>query len=700
MASLSIDDRHDKHGDARAEAKARHLDIAKVQFSELQYWLGFLDDLLSCDIRVWNARLVEWFVREVVVSTVLLRWNCSLDVISRQHSNSDHDAKVSMEEYKARAEIRVSIIFLTQLFGMVEYSPLVRMVGAAVLHHKYPQAWCNTDGTIRFDEEDGSFFVVTPAINSMISKSINESSAANGEEADAGAGGGTNAEDIGEGTNELTENVVDNSLGNEEDKQTLTSNHHRASLLNMLSGVDTYSSDETILSSMLLATVLENDAIDSHALEIFGILPSPTINDEGDSPFELAIAKYLSQDWPDIDSSSYLTLACTIECSSTLGFMLLERLITHTWTEAGQVLEAVPFVHQYNNSKYIQALERCLSHFATQVKAHLDDASIRDVCSDLIKQHYSVETNDTLPDSPRSDQSSKLVCSLQSHYPSNFIDDNAGALAGEIVYGGAHDPSAATTSAGDLVLFDHDTENIKLALQATLHLRSLLGCIQDLQSRITQPHTHTNSRWKGEGDALSFHTTEEADDILLSISGIQTTPLPEVGTNIDLRGRKLFLCSLPRRFGSNKHVDIIIDINGTRIVVTEKADLVLVVDPSELYVAKAKKDGSRRAQVLAIVPLQTIVACAAEGQILHIVCPTEESQSNILKDGRLSLKFRRSGSTCQSVKECLDKHCDAYQKKIMMDLTDMLDQCVMGDKSSSQSNDNEVEESWDDFQQA
>ena len=114
MASLSIEDKLDKskHDEATAEAKARHKDIAKLLFHEgLQYWLGFLDDILSCEIRIWNARLVEWFMREVVVGTVLLRWNRALEVISRK---SGDGTKVSLEVYKARTEIRVTIVFLTQ----------------------------------------------------------------------------------------------------------------------------------------------------------------------------------------------------------------------------------------------------------------------------------------------------------------------------------------------------------------------------------------------------------------------------------------------------------------------------------------------------------------------------------------------------------------------------------------------------------
>ena len=121
MASLSIKDKRDVHDEAKTEARARHGDIADIQFRELQYWLGFLDDLFSCGIDVWSARLVEWLLRDCIVGTVLLRLNRSLEVVGRKKHNrtsssNDNNTRmiVSPETYKARAEIRVSFVFLTQ----------------------------------------------------------------------------------------------------------------------------------------------------------------------------------------------------------------------------------------------------------------------------------------------------------------------------------------------------------------------------------------------------------------------------------------------------------------------------------------------------------------------------------------------------------------------------------------------------------
>ena len=102
--------------EAREEAEARHNDIASTLLSELRYWLGFLDDLLSCEIRSWNIRLCEFVMRDVIVGTVLLKWDQALAVLK-----DSGDSIKSSEEVKAKAEIRTSMYFIIQFLGMVEY---------------------------------------------------------------------------------------------------------------------------------------------------------------------------------------------------------------------------------------------------------------------------------------------------------------------------------------------------------------------------------------------------------------------------------------------------------------------------------------------------------------------------------------------------------------------------------------------------
>ena len=68
----------------------------------------------------------------------------------------------------------------------------------------------------------------------------------------------------------------------------------------------------------------------------------------------------------------------------------------------------------------------------------------------------------------------------------------------------------------------------------------------------------------------------------------------------------------------------------------------------------------------------------------------------MIKNGTISLRFD-SSATCVSVKECLDKHCSAYEKKIGMDMTDFLEKCSLMEANGSLS---QEEDAWCDFKQA
>ena len=105
---------------AKEEAASRHKDIASGLLSELRYWLGFLDDLLSCEIRNWNVCLCEYVMSEVIVGTVLYNWDRSIEALEESSVGS---MKMS-EELKAKAEIRTSVTFITHFLGMVEYVSL------------------------------------------------------------------------------------------------------------------------------------------------------------------------------------------------------------------------------------------------------------------------------------------------------------------------------------------------------------------------------------------------------------------------------------------------------------------------------------------------------------------------------------------------------------------------------------------------
>jgi hypothetical protein len=464
MTSIHLD-KSSKHNDeAKTEATQRNVDLASSHFAELQYWLGFLDDLLSCEIRVWNVRLVEWIMKEVVVGTILLHWNRALRIVVGAADEATLK-KGSLEHCKAKAEIRVSIVFLTQLFAMVSYRPLIRLAGAAVLHPKYPVAWCADDGNLFGSSDHASgrskdFFQVTPIINAIVSSKKRDSeggdnaaSTGGGEEADAGAG------------------VKDDAF---------VPSRHRASLLEMLSG------DETIIASMLLGVILENDALDDNALEKLGVLPSPD-DDVQVSPFEEALAKFLTtntEEDPDAEPRQFTTsprnykrstsdfeaegkrktnetLSVAVEFVSSLGLMLMERIIFHTWTEGGECLDVVPFDHYYKSSKFVQAMASSLTYFASFAKRLSEDDSLEEYFqAEFNRRYVSTEANDDRSHSGGSrsyyENNVKMACCIQNYHPSNFIDD------ANVLLQSSGPPS--TESA--------DEKATKCAVRLTLHLVS------------------------------------------------------------------------------------------------------------------------------------------------------------------------------------------------------------------------------------
>ena len=282
-----------------------------------------------------------------------------------------------------------------------------------------------------------------------------------------------------------------------------------------------------------------------------------------------------------------------------------------------------------------------------------DTNAIRDLFPSLIRERY-LPPKDIAHSSPKAaNESVKMFCDLQSFYPSNHID-HAGMLIGDILSDDACSESSATS--GDLYLFSDENEAAKLAIKITLHLRSCFGCIQNMCQRTSKCGLLpiSNSSWYGEGGPLSLFTTEEADSLLLSIGEFQFARLPELGSVIDLRGRQSFSCSFPRKskFGRNVEWDIVIDVNGTKVVATEKSDLVLVIDPSELYVCRAMREDSNRCTILGVIPLRSVIASATEAAIIHIVCNADQNNTKklpegILKNSTLSLRFKM-GKHCVS----------------------------------------------------
>jgi hypothetical protein len=151
-----------------------------------------------------------------------------------------------------------------------------------------------------------------------------------------------------------------------------------------------------------------------------------------------------------------------VEFVSSLGLMLMERIIFHTWTEGGECLDVVPFDHYYKSSKFLQALTSSLIYFASFTKRLAeDDYSLEEYFqAEFNRRYVATEANNGSFHSggsrPYHENNIKMACCIQNYHPSNFIDD------ANVLLQSSGPPS--TESAED--------KAAKCAIRLTLHLVS------------------------------------------------------------------------------------------------------------------------------------------------------------------------------------------------------------------------------------
>jgi hypothetical protein len=250
-----------------------------------------------------------------------------------------------------------------------------------------------------------------------------------------------------------------------------------------------------------------------------------------------------------------------------------------------------------------------------------------------------------------------FTCCLSSYNPSNFIED-----------------STFTTSQHATLYKNNDAS--QFACDLVLHLRSLLLCVQEFHNRFTSlagPRSIANKRWCDEDDALSFRMKDNADDSIIAIGGFQITPLPQVGSEIDLRGRTVF-----HGFEHKKKLSIV-DASVMAVI--------LVIDPEEVYVGrKVRAIDKNRCVIDEVICIRDVIASAVEKSLLHMAlkssCEANQTRS-ISKGGRLTIDFRTSEKSIV-VKDCLDKYCVAYQTKKSFEIEDFLERCSQLTATKSQ----------------
>jgi hypothetical protein len=192
----------------------------------------------------------------------------------------------------------------------------------------------------------------------------------------------------------------------------------------------------------------------------------------------------------------------------------------------------------------------------------------------------------------------------------------------------------------------NEVEDARFAIDMMLHFRSLCRIISELYSaKSAMMSPAVSPRWGGE--KLEFGMLDTADESILTIGGLKKKP--GIGTELDLRGRTTF-CFFPSSHMLEprraKPLVGIVDLDAERRKrfaddilqrATAQTKLLLVLDPTDLFVVKPDEHGDRGI-ILCSAPLRFIIACAADAEWIHVAIRQKEDVGHLIKNGKHPLE--------------------------------------------------------------
>jgi Uncharacterised conserved protein len=530
-----------------------------IQLKALHDEIQVLNDVFSCGIPGLNVRLCEVLLRRVV--KVLLK-----SILAPQERAfidvgvSDLDVIPHRE-----SQAQVALFFFAQLFHRIEYQPFVRMMAVALFHPQSTSLLIDEDVSRSFSPTDEDEYLIVPALDAI----------AQGK-------------------------IVKDSIA--------CDNPYRSSLLRTLKG--DFGTWRFPVAAILVETVLRSEAMDVETLQALQLIPrscgviqtSDRLDDkEEKTPEETpsTACTYkptaIEQALVDFLNKGPLTLSSTskkcLECAGSLSLALLYKSVLgfnlgcHN-SESFQ-LEISPLYAALVRTKaafYKRALDsqQCLG--VADIYLELVEAAIR-------SRYKKAEA------SYRSDT---RIHGGQSPAPSYACH-----LA---LFGSA----ALVSSPENLVRRGRcvkytDVEETRFSLDMAIHFRTLCKVIDRNLEDLTA-ETAVGSK---NLVASTSNEVDLADDFAITFGGFGERP--NIGMDLDLRGRMTFPCYLSANtrytMASPRH----------EAILRQAESLVLVMDPTDLYVASTTGGNAEtRGKIACRISLTDVIAAAADTEWLHI----------------------------------------------------------------------------------
>ena len=358
--------------------------------------------------------------------------------------------------------------------------------------------------------------------------------------------------------------------------------------------------------AILFEAFLISEVLDLETLVSLKVVPSFSETDSQypESPFEEALAQFLRSRTGEMSAVSISAM----ERAGSLSMTMIPHVANSLTNRGKDVSLLSKFIHA---SPLVQSLQQSQSFYCTTALKFQDTTGVSQLFADLveltIKSRY-LKLGENHSRQGKIDYGCPLEtfsCSQQSR--------NAEILVRKIRTVGSN-----------------DVEDARFAIRMAIHFRALCLAVERMIEDCSSSSPES-------GPSFTLDTMDRADDLLLILGDLKEKPM--VSTDLDLRGRMIFRFFPATTTKQQKSFEDD-DTTGRgrnvpeEISLRSRNQLILVLEPTDIFIVKhIDRSDVNRGTILCRVSLRSVIACASDGDWLHVAVRNVDDVDLIIKNG-------------------------------------------------------------------
>ena len=656
-------------------------DQLEAELDRLDSLLKVVNDLSWCSVRSWNVRLCEMWIQTIIFNTLLPNLCISMYTRNTDENESvdsdsyflgvDIDTEASSSQPQAASEeatlprIRAkgSLLFLVELYKVMDYDPLLKMVAVSLLHPYSPLL-----KNLEEMSNAGRQYVYTPALNAIAQNDymiiegpnkdfLDERNAERNavmEESSTHILGDT---DSNSGGDVITCSLVDglhndDNDGHDSDISIVAwSNPYRCAFLSLLNRTHGYQLFS--IAAILLQSIMESDAVDFELLKLLRIVVGYSERlDNGDgfsetsqggselgdpcrSSFESTLGSFFQTlETPNVCSQQLTNFA--IDCAISLSLCYVNPLI-QCMTEEGRNFHN--FDERFCSSILIQRIIASKTKFAKDCERLMNVQGMMQMFPQLfeeeIKRSYEFISGEM------GATQAKIHRRLKTSGSTIFLRNGLKFCV--------HNDYETLTI--------NQTEEARFVVRMMLCFRAVHKILFELHHSLTKVAEPVGSIHHKGYESLQVGTFDEASREIICLGGFEERP--KVGTDISIGDRKHFLFSPSLALSGGQptplakisevtHGRYLTDKDKRRQLADEilirgssRSPMALVAGEKDLYVLKLRPSFELSLMgpsgtILCRTPWHNILALATDNEWLHIAMKQVEDVGVLIRKGEQS----------------------------------------------------------------